>query len=506
MSTRLFDAVRANDLPALLAAIAAGEPLDGRDKYGYTPLLVAVHAGRTALCAALLDAGARPDAHDRKVATRRWERIGKGAAALPRGPGSLLHEAAVARGGGDLIRYLLARGLDLEGRDPDGSTPLMIAASHHRLERDVSGADDPLEALLAAGASVHVHDRVGYGPLDAAYSPVAIERLLAAGADPNGAPTSGGGYHGRSLLIRWSMSTGSPAVVQALLRGGADPQRARGALAWAAHHGNAAIVELLLQHGSSPDDCAGETPALAGAAAFARLAIVRRLLDAGAQERDTALFCAAGHSLLSCGPDVRERPDERLEVVRVLLAAGADPGAAEPRFIGSTPLHTAARVGSTAIAQLLLAAGAPVDAKDGLGRTPLWVAAENGSADVAALLLAAGATARTSDAGGVSAYDIARKTRTPDDVADLYPGTGAQRRVLALLRAASAGPERPAAPVQPAGPCAGDRVRHAKFGEGTLRAIEGDGDAAKYTVEFATAGQKVLLAKFVERLGDDDRS
>ncbi|MBA3549139.1 MAG: ankyrin repeat domain-containing protein [Nannocystis sp.] len=491
-ANRLFKAVHADDLPALRAAIAARVPLDERDAHGYTPLLVAARAGRTDLCVTLLDAGARPDAHDRKVATRRWQKLAAGTPAQPSGPGSLLHEAAAATRGGDLIRCLLARGLDIEARDPDGSTPLMIAAFHH--------ADDPLTTLLAAGASVHTRDRAGHGALDAATTLGAIERLLAAGADPNGFAGIGAGHQGRPLLVRWSMSPGDPAVVRALLLAGADPQKAGGALAWAAHFGHQEVVRLLLHHGFAPDDSAGETPALAGAAAFAHLDIAKMLVAAGAKDVDVALFCAAGHSLLSGGPDIREHLARRLDVMRVLIAAGADPSAHQHRFIRSTALHTAARVGSAEIAGLLLAASASVHAKDDLGRTPLWVAAESGSARVAELLLRAGAVANTTDNAGVSAYEIARKTTTPAGVVDLYPTTGAQMRVMALLRDASAGPPKPAAPARPEGPAAGDRVGHAKFGEGTIHSVDGEGPTAKLTIDFDTAGQKVLQAKFVAPL------
>ncbi len=500
---RLFKAVHADDLPALRAAIAAGAPLDERDAHGTTPLLAATRAGRTDLCVALLDAGARPDAHDRKVITRRWEKLPAGTPAQPSGPGSLLHEAAVATRGGDLIRCLLARGFNIEARDPDGSTPLMIAAFHHRSERggSASNAHDPLAALLAAGASVQARDRAGHGALDAANDLGTIERLLAAGADPNGSAAIVGGYYGSPLLVRWSMAAGNPAVVRALLLAGADPQKAPGALAWAAHHGQREIVGLLLHHGFAPDDRTGETPALAGAAAFAHLDIVKALVAAGAKAVDVALFCAAGHSLLSVEPDIREHLDRRLEVMRVLIAAGADPSAHEHRFIRSTALHTAARVGSSEIAGLLLAAGASVHAKDDLGRTPLWVAAEHGSARVLELLLRAGAVANTTDNAGVSAYEIAKKSTTPAGVIDLYPGTGAQMRVMGLLREASAGPSKPAAPAKPEGPAAGDRVGHTKFGEGTIKSVDGEGPAAKLTIDFDTAGQKVLLAKFIAPIG-----
>ena len=42
----------------------------------------------------------------------------------------------------------------------------------------------------------------------------------------------------------------------------------------------------------------------------------------------------------------------------------------------------------------------------------------------------------------------------------------------------------------------GSRVRHIKFGVGTVRRIEGSGDATKVTVWFNTVGVKKLLLKF----------
>jgi DNA helicase-2/ATP-dependent DNA helicase PcrA len=42
----------------------------------------------------------------------------------------------------------------------------------------------------------------------------------------------------------------------------------------------------------------------------------------------------------------------------------------------------------------------------------------------------------------------------------------------------------------------GSRVRHIKFGIGTVRRLEGSGDNQKVTVYFSTVGPKKLLLKF----------
>ena len=44
----------------------------------------------------------------------------------------------------------------------------------------------------------------------------------------------------------------------------------------------------------------------------------------------------------------------------------------------------------------------------------------------------------------------------------------------------------------------GQRVRHAKFGEGEVRALSGGGEDLKLTVYFPTFGPKTVIARFVE--------
>ena len=83
--------------------------------------------------------------------------------------------------------------------------------------------------------------------------------------------------------------------------------------------------------------------------------------------------------------------DERL--VALLLEHGADPASANVH--GWTALHQAAYVGLPALAQMLLAAGAPVDASArGDGGTPLVVALFWGHAETAELLATSGACPR----------------------------------------------------------------------------------------------------------------
>ena len=44
----------------------------------------------------------------------------------------------------------------------------------------------------------------------------------------------------------------------------------------------------------------------------------------------------------------------------------------------------------------------------------------------------------------------------------------------------------------------GTRVRHAKYGNGTILRTEGDGDEMKLTISFMSHGLKKMIAKYAE--------
>jgi ankyrin repeat protein len=95
-----------------------------------------------------------------------------------------------------------------------------------------------------------------------------------------------------------------------------------------------------------------------------------------------------------------------LEMVKALLAAGADPNAADSR--GFTPLfHACYNAGEDRgfpdVVQALLEAGADREARIGYGVRPLMYAAGNGEAGCVEALLAAGADPQARNEGGRTA-------------------------------------------------------------------------------------------------------
>jgi hypothetical protein len=73
------------------------------------------------------------------------------------------------------------------------------------------------------------------------------------------------------------------------------------------------------------------------------------------------------------------------EAVDLLLGHGGNPNQVNPSS-GYTPLHEVGASGNTAVARLLLAAGAAVNSQDGCGWTPLYRAAEHDRRELAKLL------------------------------------------------------------------------------------------------------------------------
>jgi ankyrin repeat protein len=123
--------------------------------------------------------------------------------------------------------------------------------------------------------------------------------------------------------------------------------------------------------------------------------------------------------LVGCGPpppdiSIHDAAGEgNIEAVKQHIAAGTD---VDAKTRGETPLLWAARFGQSQVAELLIAEGADVNAKNVVGQTPLHWAAMAGHKEIIELLIAAGADVNAKTKRGDTPLDLAEddpKIRNP---------------------------------------------------------------------------------------------
>jgi ankyrin repeat protein len=186
---------------------------------------------------------------------------------------------------------------------------------------------------------------------------------------------------GRTDLVFEYLAAGNPAT--------SKDARGTTLIEWCSYYGDVTAIKYLLSKGESIASL-GKDLGLNGACFHGHWQLVKFLIENGANvnagDRET------GETPLHSALSQRERLRHN-QVVKVLLAAGADPNKAtkknkptgsfmrDCRTKGETPLHRAAAFGDEQAVQMLVDAGAKLDALDMNGETPLswasWYARPN---------------------------------------------------------------------------------------------------------------------------------
>ena len=254
--------------------------------------------------------------------------------------------------------------------------------------------------------------------------------------------------------LHWAVRSNDLDAAQRLLHTGANPDAANRygvtPLSLAAQNGSSPMIQALLQAGARPTSAILMTAAHTGNAEVVRMLLARGA-DANARESslgETALMWAAA--------------EDHPEAVRALIEHGADPNARSDKLVypkdrfglegvitilphGSwTALMYAARQGSLEAARTLAEMGAELNVADPDGTTALELAILNGHFDTAALLAEKGADSNIADSAGMVALYAAVDMNT---LGEIYgrPGRPSTDKLsavdlLPILRAHGANP------------------------------------------------------------------
>ncbi len=420
--------------PLLDALLASDVDLAAVDRDGRTAYAVAVRTGHDVAAAALRERGASTaglDDVDQVIAACvRLDRAGldRRLAAVPDLPARyrytdhLMLGWAIRRRRFAAVPLLLAAGLDPDVADPDGDTPLHLAAA--------CGDTATIAALLAGGASPSVRNFRGATPFDSTATGTG------SGGGRGAAGTAGPPRmeQDRDVLFERAadaVAAGDLAALRALLDGAPwlvharSPREHRATLLhYCAANGTEAprqrtpptaadVAQLLLDRGADVDAAARFYGGGVGATTLALTLTSRHPAEAGVDGALVRVLTAAGAWLDRWAPGepmfwciergthrsaralaeaglpldnlLLAAAANRVDTLAALLAAGADVN--ERHRDGYTALHAAAVLGHAEAVAFLLDRGADPHVRETAhGGTPAGKARWRGHHEVAALI------------------------------------------------------------------------------------------------------------------------
>jgi ankyrin repeat protein len=401
-STALHWAAYLNDAATVDKLIQAGARADMATDRGVTPLMLSCSHPTSEIPARLVRAGADPG---RRSAV-----------------GDMALMACARSGNAAGVAALLERGADVDATEAwQGQTPLMLAVATNHL--------DVARALLAGGAQVNAQSAAGFTPLmfSAREGNTTMANLLRdRGAEIDAAARDGNSpllvatVRGQVDFVRWLLDRGANVNIAGAgytplhwvagswhteLTGPNGIQASRDEQ-WAQMGGlprtvKAQLAQALLKKGADPNARLTRNPpqfgyssarfkvSLAGATPFLLAAmdgnteLMKLLVAAGAdpllttRQRTTPLMVAAGLGRVPAESLVTDA--DTIQAVKLALELGGS--VRDVNDDGSTALHGAAHIRLDPLIEWLVEQGADVNAVNKRGLTPLMVAEGSGHSD-----------------------------------------------------------------------------------------------------------------------------
>ncbi len=455
---RLLQAVVNQDASAVTALLAAGADVHAERADGVTAMLWAAHEDALDLAQQLIAAGADVNADDDHGVTpldRAAENASVAMTELLLAAGADADHAqtsgltplmtAARTGNVTIVRALIERGADVNAATREtGSTPLMwaLAAPHHDVAR----------LLLARGADPSISTPAGFTPLMFAARNGDLdmgEALVNAGVDVN-APSADGTH-----ALPFAIVSGRESFARFLLDRGADPNGRMGGVTalhaaagdvgpwladWTRRHGGSSagrlgaegrltLVQALLARGADVDAEITSWTMLMNYIGYPKKGAFEPFSPGTGDLRGASPLWVAAFDMNGAGTQVfsvtPSRTDSSAEVLRALLAGGANPH--QPTVDGTTPLMAAAGLGratytpreprgvpsatAEAAVRVLVEAGADINAVNEADFTALHGAAFRGLNEVIEYLVANGADINARDFRGRTAYRMAEGSK-----------------------------------------------------------------------------------------------
>jgi uncharacterized protein len=365
----LIDATKANDSAGALELVKNKADVNATESDGTTPLHYAVYHDDVALVESLLKAGAKPSVANKYGSTP-------------------LLEAAV-RGDPVVIEKLLKAGADANQGNADGQTALLIVSRTSNLS--------VAKLLIGHGANVNVterwHDQTPLMWAAAEKQPTMVKLLLDRGAkvdarsrlnnwtrmvtaEPRAQMRDVGGF----TPLLYAAREGCLECVQLLLAGHADinlpdPEGVTPLImALTNFHFDVGAYMVSKKANVNTWDWWGRTPLWA--------TVDLNTIPHGGRPDRPSLDDTTSVKMIEILLDAGANPNVQLKLFPPYRAVGPDRGADMMLTMGSTPLLRAAKAADVAAIRLLLAHGANPNLPNIQGVTPVMAAAGLGSNEI----------------------------------------------------------------------------------------------------------------------------